>query len=110
MSGNLLREARKRSGMTQRVAAARAGVPQSTIARIESGAMSPRLDTLTSILSALGFTIDLAPLSTGEGVDRSLIQRMLRLTPTERVQYVADAHAAIQTLRDASMDHSESLG
>lgn len=63
--------------------------------------MSPRVETLTMILSALGFTIDLIPLSTGEGVDRSLIRRMLRLTPTERVQYVVDAHTAIQTLRDA---------
>lgn len=96
-----MREARKRSGMTQRVAAARAGVPQSTIARIESGVISPRVETLTTILSALGFTIDLAPLSTGEGVDRSLIRRMLRLTPTERVQYVVDADAAIRTLREA---------
>jgi hypothetical protein len=63
--------------------------------------MSPRVETLTTILAALGFTIDLAPLSTGEGVDRSLIRRMLRLTPTERVQYVVDADAAIRTLRQA---------
>jgi transcriptional regulator with XRE-family HTH domain len=52
LAGNLLRIVRARSGMSQRELADAAGVPQSTIARIESGARQPSLPLLTRILAA----------------------------------------------------------
>jgi len=44
---------RLRMGLTQKALAQRAGVSQSLIARIEAGAVDPRLSTLTKILNAM---------------------------------------------------------
>ena len=52
LAGNLLRLARAKRGWTQRQLAAAAGVPQSTIARIEAGARQPALPMLTRLLAA----------------------------------------------------------
>jgi len=62
LAGNLLRLVRAEREMTQRDLAAAAGVPQSTIARIESGARQPSLPVLARILAAvdLELRIDLA--------------------------------------------------
>jgi transcriptional regulator with XRE-family HTH domain len=43
LAGNLLRRARAQKGLTQRQLAELAGVPQSSIAKIESGARQPTL-------------------------------------------------------------------
>ena len=43
---NIVREARRRSGMTQAELAERAGVPKSTVGRIESGARVPSIDVV----------------------------------------------------------------
>lgn len=92
-----MKTARQRAGLTQRELACRAGVPQSTIARIESGTISPRVDTLARILQAMGSELQVRPV--GGGLDRSLIRRMLRLTPTERVQYAAAGGETVRALR-----------
>jgi transcriptional regulator with XRE-family HTH domain len=65
LAGNLLRIARSRAGMSQRQLAKAAGVPQSTIARIESGARQPSLPVLARILAA----VDLQPRITLEAYD-----------------------------------------
>jgi transcriptional regulator with XRE-family HTH domain len=65
LAGNLLRIARARTGMSQRRLAAAAGVAQSTIARIESGARQPSLPLLARILAAA----DLQPRITLEAYD-----------------------------------------
>lgn len=48
-----LRQLRKRSGLTQKELAKRAGVSQSLIARIESKTVDPRLSTVSKIISAI---------------------------------------------------------
>lgn len=53
LAGNLLKVARAKSGMSQRELAEAAEVPQSTIARIESGTRQPSLPVLARILAAL---------------------------------------------------------
>lgn len=57
LAGNLLRRARAQKGLTQRQLAELAGIPQSSIAKIESGARQPTLPVLTRILVA----VDLEP-------------------------------------------------
>ncbi|MFV0494114.1 helix-turn-helix transcriptional regulator [Mycobacterium sp.] len=52
LAGNVLRIARARAGLSQRELADAAHVPQSTIARIESGARQPSLPVLARILAA----------------------------------------------------------
>jgi transcriptional regulator with XRE-family HTH domain len=54
VAGALLTSARVRAGLSQRELAARAGVAQSTIARIESGHADPAFSTLERLLAAAG--------------------------------------------------------
>lgn len=90
-SARLIREARRNAGFSQRELASRAGVPQSTVGRIEAGHLGPRWSTVEALLGASGMTLELAPVA-GSGIDRSQIRELLRLTPLERAQLaVADA-------------------
>lgn len=75
-------------------------MPQSTIGRIESGSVDPRVSTLDLLLRACGDELDAVP-HRGVGVDRSLIQSQLRDSPRERVLNVACAADAAQRLRQA---------
>lgn len=58
-----LLEARKRKGLSQRALADLAGVPQSHISRIESGAVDLRLSSLIELSRALGLELELVPRS-----------------------------------------------
>ena len=89
----LLRDARSRARLSQRQLAKLAGAPQSTVARIETGALEPRIDTLERLLHAAGRELESAARA-GQAVDRTQIRELLRLTPTARLRTaVADAHA-----------------
>lgn len=83
--------------MTQRVLADASGVPQSSIARIERGTTDPRVDTLQRLLRATGRELGTQP-RLGEGVDRSLIQVTLDMTPAERGRSAIRAGQALATL------------
>ena len=54
VAGGLLATARVRAGPSQRKLATRAGVAQSTVARIESGRADPAFSTLERLLAAAG--------------------------------------------------------
>jgi transcriptional regulator with XRE-family HTH domain len=60
----IVKEARQRSGLTQRELAQRAGTSQSVVARIESGQTSPSVTTLRRLLDAAGTEtrIELGPM------------------------------------------------
>jgi len=60
----ILRQLRRESGMTQRDLAAKAGVPQSTIAEVEAGRREPSLTLLSKIAESVGqsIAIELSPL------------------------------------------------
>ena len=87
-AGTVLREARRRAGLTQRELARVAGVPQPAVSRIERDHVSPRLDTLDVLLRACGLAFDLVE-RPGLGVDRTLIRERLRLSPIERARLTA---------------------
>jgi transcriptional regulator with XRE-family HTH domain len=101
----LLKRARRRAGLTQRSLAERAGMPQSTVGRIESGALHPRTDTLMRLLHASGHELELGP-RLGEGVDRGQIRERLVLTPRQRLEDLAKAAAAIRRLRGCARKSS----
>ena len=84
MAGRMLREARRRAKLTQRELAARSGIPQETIARIERGRADPRVNTLDRLLAACEFGLESMP-RLGIGIDRTQIQALLRLSPSERL-------------------------
>jgi transcriptional regulator with XRE-family HTH domain len=89
-AGRLVRYTRRRARLTQRALAERAGVPQSAIARIERNAVSPRIDTVTDLLAAAGFSLEVGP-RLGAGVDRSLVRANLQRSPEERIRGAAVA-------------------
>jgi predicted transcriptional regulator len=90
-AARLLRYARKRAGLSQRALAARAGVPQSYVARVESSRTDPTVSSLSRLLRACETTLEAMP-GSGEGVDTSGMRTLLRLTPAERLATaVADA-------------------
>ena len=83
--GQLLKDARLRHGVTQIGLAARAGTTQSAISRVEKGAISPTVETLRSLLAAVGEELGVGSHERDAGVDRSLLRANLALTPAERV-------------------------
>jgi transcriptional regulator with XRE-family HTH domain len=82
-TARVVRTARRRAGLSQRALADRAGVPQPSVARIESGASIPRADTLERILHAAGYELAVEP-RLGIGVDRTIIRERLAMSPDER--------------------------
>ena len=50
-------------GLSQRDLAALCGIPQSSVARIESNKTTPRLDTLLKLLNQLGLSLNVTPSS-----------------------------------------------
>jgi transcriptional regulator with XRE-family HTH domain len=59
--GEWVNDARRSAALSQRQLAARSGVPQPTIARIEAGHQVPRADTLERLLRACGWQLDTTP-------------------------------------------------
>jgi predicted transcriptional regulator len=58
---------------------------QPAIARLERGAVVPRVDTLDLLLKACGHSLEVER-RLGAGVDRTVIRRLLRLTPRGRLE------------------------
>lgn len=56
-----LKAAREKKGLSQRALSARAGVPQSHISKIESGAVNLTVSSLTAIANALDLELALVP-------------------------------------------------
>ena len=81
---SLVREARKRAGLTQVALSKRAHVPQSTIARIESGARIPSTDMVERLVRAAGLEIRVG-LEEPDRETGSLFERTLRRTPEQRL-------------------------
>jgi len=94
-AARLLRQARRRVGMSQRDLARITGMPQPAIARIERGAVTPGLDTLERLLAGIGVTLEVVT-RPGIGVDRTLIRESLALRPEERILAVGRAGRALE--------------
>jgi transcriptional regulator with XRE-family HTH domain len=80
--GRQLRWARRRAGLTQHELARAADMPQSNIARIERGTVSPRTDTLVRLLDATGHRLAVEPTDTD--IDRAPIRRRLAISVPRR--------------------------
>ena len=92
----LIRRARIDAGLTQSELAARAGMPQSTVARLEAHGSNPRAQTLERVLAAAGARLEAAKVA--GGVDESLVARNLALTPAERLQRFRASYSNVREL------------
>jgi len=81
---NLVREARRRAGFTQAELAERAGVPKSTVGRIESGARLPSTEMVERLVRAAGLDVSVSLSEPDPGTD-SMFERTLRRSPAERL-------------------------
>jgi len=86
MGGDLIREARRRAGLTQAELAALAGTTQSGIARWESGRTSPSLDDVRRLVRLCGLDLEVA-IVPYDGSDMAQAERLLALTPQERLEW-----------------------
>lgn len=59
MSGDLIREARLRAGLTQDELGERTGRDRAVIARWEQGAVAPAMETVLELIRACGFDLPL---------------------------------------------------
>ena len=78
-------------------------MPQPAIARIEAGAVSPRVDTLSHLIAATGSALELAA-RLGEGVDRTMIRAALARTPEERIEAAGRAGTRLAAFQDEVRD------
>ena len=92
-----IRQARLRAGLTQEELALRAGMTQPALARIETGRVVPRFDTVTRLLAECGMRLEALPIA-GRGIDRSTIRKMRELTPRQRLETAASEAAAMAAL------------
>lgn len=89
MGGRMLRHARRRAGLTQRQLAAKAGIPQETIARIEAGRTDPRVSTLDRLLEGCGFGLEHLP-RLGIGIDRPQVTERLHIAVGDRLEHAIE--------------------
>ena len=75
--------------MTQAQLAARARTSQAAISRIERGLVSPSVSTLATLLDLLGEGLELTATPIDYGHDRSLLQRNLAMSVSERIDHGA---------------------
>lgn len=96
-----LTEARRRAGLSQSELAVRTGLMQPAISRIESGRSVPNVETLDRLLKACGEGLEPLP-RPGLGVDRTVMQQLLKLSPSERLKNaVTEAHSLQRIRRSA---------
>jgi len=100
LAGNLLRLARAQRGWSQRRLAEAAGVPVSTVARIESGARQPSLVTISRLLAAADLELR-ARLEPYDDHDDVLDARLGAMTPEEQAQRAVAFEQTSQVLAEA---------
>ena len=81
---SVVREARRRAGLTQAQLAERAGVPKSTVGRIESAARVPSTEMIERLVRAAGLEVLVSLSEPDPGTD-SMFERTLRRSPAERL-------------------------
>ncbi|HYJ59847.1 MAG TPA: helix-turn-helix transcriptional regulator [Actinomycetota bacterium] len=83
--GTLIREARRRAGLTQAELGARLGTTQSAIARLEAGATEPAFERVIEAIRACG--LELEPrLSLADDADWTVASSNLLVGVDERVR------------------------
>lgn len=85
--GQVLRDARRRAGISQKQLAVRTGIAAPAISRIENGHESPSFERLTTCLEALGFepSLELRPLG-GSQADPIHLAAESELGPAQRLE------------------------
>jgi transcriptional regulator with XRE-family HTH domain len=82
--------------------ARRSGIAQPAVARIESAAVSPRVDTLDRLLEACGRQVSSGPpTSRVDPQDWAQVEANLRRTPAQRLRNLETAARSLRRLQRA---------
>lgn len=100
-AGELLRETRRRHGLTQRQLAARARTSQAAISRIERDVVSPSVATLAELLWLMNEELVLSAEPVDWGHDSTLNRSMLAVSPERRIHRQASWSRGMRRIRDA---------
>jgi transcriptional regulator with XRE-family HTH domain len=97
---HLIREARRRSGLTQRELGERAGTTQSAVARWESGRTSPDLATVHRLVRLCGLDLEVALVEPDDS-DLAQARRLQDLTPAQRLERGVAVARGMHELKNA---------
>jgi len=82
----LVREVRRRHGLTQEQLAIRAGTTQTAISRLENGGQSPSVETLRRLLLVMGEDLRLARRTLTGAFDHDHLAAERSLSPRQRLE------------------------
>lgn len=94
----LIRQARQTAGLSQTELARRLNTTQSAIARLEAAGSNPRLGTVTKALAACRHELVLDARRRPSSIDETLVARMLRVSPGQRIKHFERAYAETRKL------------
>jgi transcriptional regulator with XRE-family HTH domain len=106
IGNDLVREARRRAGLSQRALAERAGTTQSAIARLENGGATPSFDTVRRLVRHCDLDVEVALLPRDDS-DLAQARRLSQLTPAERLDRAERVAAQLRRLRPAGTRGSD---
>lgn len=95
--GELIREARRRAGLSQGELAERLATTQPVVARWERGTTSPQFRRVVEAVRACGFELGVR-IVTPDDEHRLHIEENLRVEPVERLRRLTQGQSAIADL------------
>ncbi len=100
LGNDLVREARRRAGLTQAELAGRAGTTQSAIARLETGRTAPSFETVLALVRHCGLDLEVSLVDRDRSVDGQVAGN-LALTPEQRLDQLVHTVEFVERGRDA---------
>lgn len=101
ISGDIIRQARLRAGLSQSELGGRAGKAASAIGRWERGEVRPPLETVLALVRAAGLDLEMAIVSADDH-DRILIRRCLEQPPADRLRDMVAAVSKLDAMTTAA--------
>ena len=92
----LIRDARRKAGLSQASLASQVGMPQSVVARLERPGSNPTWDTVARVLSVTGHELQLKRRPTAGSIDETLVAKMLRIPASERIKSFERSYANVR--------------
>jgi transcriptional regulator with XRE-family HTH domain len=105
----VLRDARRKAGLTQAELARRLNSSQAAVARLERPGANPTFATLQRALHAAGHRLLLDAEDHRSSVDDTLIASNLRLSPAERLRRFQSWHQSMRRLTAAAQRSREQI-
>ncbi len=102
--GSIIRDARRRHGLSQERLAFRAATRQSAISRLERDEVSPTIETMELLLNAMGETLELGPVPMERAYDPLHRKSMAERSPEERLALALSWNRTAGRMRKAGQE------